>query len=213
MRKTKLWAALLVTACFSSSGALAATSAQLEEDCEPLLSAVNDSLAARVKKAAIESSTLTGGGDLSATACISDIMDVDVDFFSNVSDWSSLFSNIFSSLEEDFVNSLNSMVCDVSEGLKSSADTFLSCSATLAISLEAAGGIDVPDLESCLGAGDKFGIDFSAAQAMGNGSSKVSTGGKYTVGSQSSPASTESTKSFLNSIKDKVTSLNDLKGN
>ncbi|WP_370238907.1 hypothetical protein [Neptunomonas phycophila] len=181
-------------------------SSSLSDDCAPLLQAVEAAKTARINKAVIESATITGGQELSTAACIGTLMDIDFDFFSGIGSWSGVLNGVFSKVKNQVKDAFTNMVCDVSNDLKANADTFLSCSASLDVSLDAAAGMDVPDLAACLGAGDAFNLDFSQGVSVGNGSTSIGIGKSLSTGSSSSNSS-----SLLNSLKSKVDSVNSLR--
>lgn len=178
---------VMATSVCAPSAALAALSAEeIEARCEPLAEAARTNLVARINKGAIEASTITGGGDLSEVSCIDQFDGMSFDFFSMIPSLDGALMGALSSIKQQFADALNQMVCNVADDIRNNVDTFLSCSASLSVSLNAAAGIAVPDLDSCLGAGQTFGIDFGATESVGTGSNSISVADQYSMGTGTS---------------------------
>lgn len=201
--------------------AYALTKAQILDNCSPLLDAANSALAARKAKAAVQAKAITGGGDVSANACIDSLRKIQTpDAFLKIPSLSSVVSSGIQKVRDEFQSGLMNMVCDFTQDLKDNADQFLSCSA--AFSVGVTGGVTQNmDLQSCLGTGLN-GTNISFSKSIGEGdtfksrlSENASTNpgiNDSAAGTGSKPGGASGANSLMNSVKEKINGLNELRG-
>lgn len=120
-----------------------------------------------------------GGEALEEKACLSDLQGFDFDLFASIPSFSSsVLKEAMDRAKEEMTN----MACDAASEAIDSANTLLTCTAAVGVSLDAQAGFDDLNVEECGGYGLDETIDGGSHSIGGNGNT---IGGKTETSSRS----------------------------
>lgn len=139
------------------------------EDCEELID-MAENTAQAVRSAGLEAAEqVSAGGTLEEESCVGDLKDYNFDFWSG---FSSVKGAAIKALSDEAMNQIRNMACDAAAEVEDAAKQYLTCSASLGITLNIGASFGDINAEECMGFG-QMDFDYDAGTYGEGGSDYV----------------------------------------
>ena len=158
--------------------------------CEDLVASAEETAEQQRALGRQTADIVNSGGDVEERSCVGDLQDFDFNFFDSIPSFSTA---VLEQAREEAWEQMSSMACDAANNAEDVANTLLTCSASVGVSLSASAGFDEVDPEECAGLGFDEELDLGDHEA-GGGDSTIGGDSGGDVGHDTSDDSNENSE-------------------